>query len=57
MLKEVETLKMNLQVLKTFLMLAYKFKLANMDVNLEFNDAKEVKLQNFVLHNKDTLKE
>ena len=37
-------------------MLAYKFKLANMDVNLEFNDVKEVKFQNFVTHIKDTLK-
>ena len=38
------------------LILAYKFKLANMDVGLEFNDTKELKFQNFVPHIEDTLK-
>mgnify|MGYP004710797225 CR=1 FL=1 len=56
MFKEVETLKLNLQFLKAFLILAYKFKLANMNVSLEFDNKKEVKFQNFVPHIEDTLK-
>ncbi|XP_027062415.1 uncharacterized protein [Coffea arabica] len=54
--QEVRTLKLNLKFLKTFLMLAYRIKLANMDISLEFNDVKEVSLQNFVSRIEDTLK-
>ena len=56
MLKEVEILKLNLQFLKTFLILAYKFKLANINVSLEFDNTKEEIFQNFVPHIEDTLK-